>query len=241
MQVTLIASTQTHDEAMFGDPSSAAADWDPTGRIEDAELLVEFAGRACYQSWSNPSGRDNAEYIGNIIGQGHFSVLEHASASFYIEGVSRSLTHEIVRHRHFSFSQQSQRFVNLANAKYVVPPALAELLGEPSGVMSLPTVQQELDMLMRQTLITYERLADFLQRKNLTRKQAREAARAVLPNMVETSIVVTGNHRTWREFIQKRFTPYADAEIRELAGLLLTELRAVAPAIYQDIPEEPAG
>ena len=80
---------------------------------EGGPALVEFAGRACYQSWSKPNPRTatNESYIQHIIDVGHFSVLEHASVSFYITGLSRSCTHELIRHRHFSYSQLSQRYV----------------------------------------------------------------------------------------------------------------------------------
>src|SRR5690242_2070720 len=80
---------------------------------DGGQALVEFAGRACYQSWSkpNPKTATNAAYLQHIIDVGHFSVLEHASVSFYITGISRSCTHELIRHRHFSYSQLSQRFV----------------------------------------------------------------------------------------------------------------------------------
>jgi thymidylate synthase (FAD) len=86
--------------------------------------LVEFAGLACYQSWSKPNPRTatNASLIGHIIEVGHFSVLEHASASFYITGVSRSCAHELIRHRHFSYSQLSQRYVPPGAARVVLPP-----------------------------------------------------------------------------------------------------------------------
>jgi thymidylate synthase (FAD) len=238
MRVSLIANTYVHDRSM----AEAAPAWDGTlGADFDADLLVEFAGRACYQSWDNPSGRDNRAYIGNIIEQGHFSVLEHASATFYIEGVSRALTHELVRHRHFSFSQLSQRFVNLSSAQYVVPPALRELLDDNRVGPDGPTVRQVLDNVFSYNLMAYDALVELLHLgKGLPRKQAREAARAVLPNMVETSIVVSGNHRSWREFVQKRYSVHADAEIRQLAGGILVQLRRIAPNIYQDIPEEPA-
>ena len=87
--------------------------------------LVEFAGRACYQSWSkpNPKTATNAAYLRHIIDVGHFSVLEHASVSFYITGISRSATHELIRHRHFSYSQLSQRYVRSTSIphKYVRP------------------------------------------------------------------------------------------------------------------------
>src|SRR5947209_12563769 len=90
--------------------------------------LVEFAGRACYQSWSKPNPRTatNTGYIKHIIDVGHFSVLEHASVTFYITGISRSCTHELIRHRHFSYSQLSQRFVPEHDAQVVVPPGMED-------------------------------------------------------------------------------------------------------------------
>lgn len=92
--VTLVAWTQ------FQKPPEL--NWE-TDTDQPGQQLIEMAGRTCYQSWSNPSGRTNAEYIGNMLEHGHLSVIEHASATFYIRGVSRSLTHELVRHRHLSF------------------------------------------------------------------------------------------------------------------------------------------
>ena len=90
--------------------------------------LVEFAGRACYQSWSKPNPRTatNAAYLRHIIDVGHFSVLEHASVSFYITGVSRSCTHELIRHRHFSYSQLSQRYVPEHDSQVVLPPGMED-------------------------------------------------------------------------------------------------------------------
>lgn len=194
------------------------------------DLLAEFAGRSCYQSWDNPSGRDNRSYLANIIEQQHFSVLEHASATFYIEGVSRSLTHELIRHRHLSFSQLSQRFVDESarNNEYVIPPAYA---GDEDA-------QGILESAVDSGLDAYEALVRIGQDRGLTRKQAREAARAVLPNATETKIVVTGNHRAWREFLHKRRTPHADVEIQLLAQEILRQLKELAPATYQDFTEE---
>ena len=98
--------------------------------VDGGEALVEFAGRACYQSWSkpNPKTATNAGYLRHIIDVGHFSVLEHASVSFYITGISRSCTHELIRHRHFSYSQLSQRYVPEKESRVVVPPGPVLLL-----------------------------------------------------------------------------------------------------------------
>jgi thymidylate synthase (FAD) len=236
LKVSLIAYTALAWGNNAPTVHDVAPAWDRDSNVTPADKLAEFGGRACYQSWSNPSGRDNAAYLRNIIDQGHFSVLEHASATFYIEDVSRALTHELVRHRHLSYSQVSQRFVKSEDAGYVVPPALREL-GELEVHEDGSTVSGMLDMVQSTSRWAYIALARALEREGLDRKKAREAARAVLPNMTATSIVVTGNHRAWRDVISKRYAPGADAEIYELAGELLRQLCDIAPAIYQDFSE----
>lgn len=191
----------------------------------DADHLAEFAGRSCYESWSkpNPKTADNADYLANIIRQAHFSVLEHASATFYLTGVSRALLAEISRHRHLSLSVVSQRFVDESEANIVVPPAIREL-----GMGSY------LDDVMVGASRDYSRLVRDLTDVGLPRKQAREAARAVLPNMTETKIVVTGSMAAWRYVIARRIDPSADAEIREVAGMILAELKKLAPNSFGD-------
>ena len=118
LRVQLIAKTE------FLAPADVPWSTDADG----GQALVEFAGRACYQSWSKPNPRTatNASYLKHIIDVGHFSVLEHASVSFYITGISRSCTHELIRHRHFSYSQLSQRYVPENDAQVVVPPGLED-------------------------------------------------------------------------------------------------------------------
>jgi thymidylate synthase (FAD) len=195
--------------------------------------LVEFAGRACYQSWSKPNPRTatNAAYVRHIIDVGHFSVLEHASVSFYITGISRSCTHELIRHRHFSYSQLSQRFVPEHDSQVVVPPGMADD----------PELQDIFKAAADASRATYTELltrleAKFADQPNavLRRKQARQAARAVLPNATETRIVVTGNYRAWRHFIAMRASEHADIEIRQLANECLRQLIDLAPAVFSD-------
>src|SRR5690554_5126308 len=115
MRVTLIGQTT------FDAPDHIPWLPDETATQDGAEALSEFAGRACYQAWErpNPKTAHNVDYLANILKQGHESVLEHGSVSFYIEGVSRSLTHELIRHRHLSFSELSQRYVNVEEAPAV--------------------------------------------------------------------------------------------------------------------------
>jgi thymidylate synthase (FAD) len=118
LHVQLIAKTE-----FFGPPD---VPW--TTDADGGQALVEFAGRACYQSWSkpNPKTATNVGYLRHIIDVGHFSVLEHASVSFYITGISRSCTHELIRHRHFSYSQLSQRYVPEKESQVVVPPGMED-------------------------------------------------------------------------------------------------------------------
>lgn len=227
MRVSLIASTQFHPPLECLDQ----LDYRPEGPalIWDGSDLVEFAGRACYQSWSrpNPKTATNAGYIKHILEVGHLSVLEHASASFYIEDVSRSLTHELVRHRHLSYSQLSQRFVDESDAEFVLPPAVAE------GSDGASVLEDAFGMARHY----YRQMVASLSvvQPKLTRKQIREAARAVLPNATETKIVITGNYRAWRHFIELRSSPAADAEIQELALNILNQLNGIAPNVFGDL------
>lgn len=231
MKVELLAHTSLVRPAMTDHAPKMDGDWVST----DADLLAEFAGRSCYQSFHkpNPKTAANQDYLKNILDQGHFSVLEHASATFYVTGVSRALTHELIRHRHLSYSELSQRFVNMEDAEMVIPPAIIE--HEP--VFSLTDIQDLSDVAANSYHNIVRRLTD----KGLPRKQAREAARAVMPNATETRIVVTGNMRAWRDMLHKRYSVHADAEIREFAAEILRQLREIAPGTFQDFPSEPFG
>jgi len=195
--------------------------------------LVEFAGRACYQSWSKPipATATNAGYLDHILQVGHLSVLEHSSATFYITGITRSVTHELIRHRHFSYSQLSQRYVPEHDSQVVAPP----------GIEGDPELQEIFTAAADASRAAYTELLTRLEAKFadqasavLRRKQARQAARAVLPNATETRIVVTGNYRAWRHFIAMRASEHADVEIRRLAIECLRQLIGVAPQVFSD-------
>ena len=204
-----------------------------TTDADGGQALAEFAGRACYQSWKkpNPSTATNAGYLRHILEVGHLSVLEHGSVSFYITGVSRSLTHELIRHRHFSYSQLSQRYVPEKQAAMVEPDVIAAdpVLHEKFLAAAEASVAAYTELLAG----LEERFADEPNR-TLRRKQARQAARAVLPNATETRIVVTGNYRAWRHFIGMRATEHADVEIRSLAVECLRQLQKAAPNVFDD-------
>lgn len=203
------------------------------GDAPGADALAEAAGRLCYKSFDrpNPKTARNEDYLRNIIDQGHFSVLEHSSVTFLVRGVSRSLLAELTRHRHLSFSVVSQRYVDYSETEPVAPPAI-----QGDGISEF-----YLEDAYREAIGTYEVLVSRLMEKGLKRKQAREAARAVLPNAAPVDMVVTGNLRAWRDVLGKRWHVAADAEICHLAGMILEHLRYVAPNSVQDIPSSPYG
>lgn len=195
--------------------------------VTDPDELAEFAGRSCYESWSrpNPETASNRGYIRHILDVAHTSVLEHASATFYVAGVSRSLLMELRTHRHLSFSALSQRYVDSANSTTVLPPAVADD----------PELVDQIRLHQRNSAIQYEILVARLVAKGLKRKPAREAARSVLPNSTETKFVVSGNLWAWHYVLGRRLAVGADAEIQEMAQLMLTELRLIAPNVFQDL------
>lgn len=196
-----------------------------------SEALCEVAGRVCYMSFGK-GRKTNAEYLGNIIEMMHGSVLEHAVWNLLITGVSRSFTHELIRHRAgFGYSQLSQRYVDESTADFVVPDCIADD-GE------LRTIWEES---IRQSHEAYCRLVAGLDRRfaaepstTLRRKLARQAARSVLPNATETKIFVTGNARAWRHFIEMRANEHAEVEIRKVAIVVLRLLQAESPALFGD-------
>lgn len=246
MRVIPVAQTMFHyEEAQASGYKSWYGEelWDQGERPSDSDELAEFAGRLCYLAWGRkrPETATNKGYLANIISQGHFSVLEHASVSFYVEGVSRSLSHELIRHRHLSFSEVSQRYVNMEEARFITPPSLFRMLQDeyPNITWDESNENFRRDTVAREIVKAYNSIHARLAGWGLKGKKAREAARAVMPNCTETRFVVTGNLRAWRDVLGKRYSAAADAEIRLLAEQILYSLRQIAPNSVQDFPEEP--
>lgn len=214
----------------FAEPAHLPVQW--IGESTDGERLAEFAGRLCYMSQKNPANRTTREYIENIKKQQHGSVLEHATWSLLVEGVSRSLTHELVRHRAgFAYSQLSQRYVDESHAAFVVPPAILGdevLLAAWRG--QVEAAQATYVALVDQLMTRYAWVDDKVHR----RKMAREAARGVLPNSTETKIVVTANARAWRQTLELRASEGAEMEIRRWAIAVLRVLQAEGPSFFSD-------
>jgi thymidylate synthase (FAD) len=181
-----------------------------------SEALLEHAGRSCYRS--EPRG-EPGRFLKARIREGHESIIEHASVTFEISGISRACSHQLVRHRIASYSQESQRYVDMSAPEFVVPPSVAE------NVEALAIW----DQFMSQVADTYHRLRELGVRK--------EDARFVLPNAAATRIIVTMNFRTLRHFFSVRCEKAAQWEIRALALEMLRQVYALAPAVFDDIYE----
>jgi thymidylate synthase (FAD) len=208
-----------------------------------AEILNEVAGRTCYMSFGK-GRKSNQEYVDNLLTSKHGSVLEHAVWNLLITGISRSLTHELVRHRAgFGYSQLSQRYVDENEARYVVPPLYqqSEELRQKwqETIEYLRKAYSELAE--ASTRYVQERFPEMAPRDR--RKWARQAARSVLPNACETKIFVTGNARAWRHFLEQRGSPHAETEIRLLAVEIYRVLKAESANLFHDVElaEEPDG
>lgn len=207
------------------------AHWTTDSRIP-AEVLPEIAGRVCYMSFSKPRPGGNEAYLEHIKQVGHGSVLEHSVWNFIFTGVSRSFTHELVRHRAgFGYSQLSQRYVDESVAEFVEPDCIADD----------PALHEVWRSAVESAQAAYVKLVEGLQDKfaevedkTLRRKLARQAARSVLPNATETKIFVTANARALRHFIELRCNEHAETEIRLVARQVLEILRREAPNLFGD-------
>jgi thymidylate synthase (FAD) len=176
--------------------------------------LLEHAGRTCYRSLSRGQpGR----FLQARISEGHESLVEHASVSFEISGISRACSHQLVRHRIASYSQESQRYVAMDGPEFVVPPAIRE---NPEALAAW-------DEFMAQVPETYRRLRQAGVRK--------EDARFILPNATATRIVVTMNLRALRHFFTVRCDRAAQWEIRTLALEMLRQVHSLAPSAFEDL------
>ena len=183
-------------------------------RLQDAEGLIEFASRLCVDKVKGVGSREN--YIKDRIAQGHESVVEHASATFYIK-CSRVVTHELVRHRIASYSQRSQRYVRESVPQYFIPPDFS----------NDPEIAVEFIDLMARCWAVYS--------KALTAGLKPEIARYVLPNACETQITMTMNFRELRHFIKLRTSPRALPEMREVAEQIKSICKEIAPKVFEDL------
>lgn len=211
------------------------------GSPNAGELIVEFAGRACYRSWEpglNPNvtkvRTDQREYFANILSSGHGSVLEHASYSFALHDVSRVTTHELVRHRAGSaFSQESLRYVRLADIGFRVAPALEPLR---ERVIAIVEQLEEFQLSAAAELGIDQDGVPFHVKKEVT-----SALRRLAPIGLSTDIIWTANVRTLRHVIEMRTAPGAEEELRLVFDRVAQLMLAEAPGLFQDFERHDDG
>lgn len=199
----------------------------------DIARLIECAGRTCYDSYGN--GRGSAEYHQHIKDTGHGSVTEHGVINFFIAGVSRGLTHELVRHRAgTAISQRSTRYVDESESPWALHPLIVKYqndLDKESLANTIELCQREYrDLAARLEAILMAAGAD----KSSARKQARGAARGVLGNALTSELVWSANVRTLRNVLELRASSFADAEIRVFANLIYEECMKIVPEWFND-------
>ena len=198
----------------------------------DCEWLAEMAGRTCYMSFGG-KGREHDEHVKHLIEVMHGSVFEHIQFNFEIWNISRSCSHEIVRHRAgFAFSQISQRYVDSSDVVFVIPPGIQALATTNPDtyrdwISHCEKSRQLYEQLVTKLATLYEDLPDKTER----RKKARQAARSVLPNATETKIFLSANARAIRHFIEMRANSAADLEIRKLSMKIFRILEIKFPLL----------
>lgn len=165
-----------------------------------------------------------ADFIQKNIKSGHESPLEHIKFTFAIEGVSRALTHQLVRYRMASYSQQSQRYVKKTDFDYIIPPSIEKD----------ETLRSEFTRIISEIQVSYNRLIDRFKEKGIVGEEANQDARFVLPQATESKIVVTMNCRELMHFFEERCCTRAQWEIRNLANEMLKICRRELPVIFSD-------
>ena len=245
-QVFLIARPALDHEAMRAYLSALGGEeWLDARRrqegVVDAELLVEFAGRACYRSWKpglNPNvtriREDRGGYFANILASGHGSVLEHANFTFVLHDVSRAFTHELVRHRAgTAVSQESLRYVRLSDIGFRVPPALEQLR---ERVLNVVEQLEELQIGAARELGLDDEGVPFSVKKEVT-----SALRRLAPIGLSTDVVWSANVRTLRHVIELRTAPGAEEEMRLVFDLVARLALAEAPRLFADFARREDG
>ena len=225
-------------------------DWQADPAVSDGENLIEAAGRMCYRSWqpydpekpeaSNPNvtnvRRGNTAYIGNVLKSGHGSILEHVNLTFICRNISRAFTHELVRHRAgMAYSQQSLRYVRLDNLPFWIPESARENEAARKKfedvIDFLETTQKELAEIFGMAGIE-----DFTTKKQLT-----SMFRRVAPIGIGTTIMVSGNLRSWRHIIAMLTSPHAEEEIRLVTGQIAEICKEQYPSVFQDMTFDSAS
>ena len=212
----------------------------------EPEKVISMAAKLCYSSVGvddiekNLTDESIDKFLNMLINMGHESPLEHVSFTFAVEGISRACSHQLVRHRIASYSQQSQRYVKLDQFEYIIPKEIEEI--DEAKEIFINAMKQDQD--------TYDKLVDILfekhynnlikigknekEAKREAQKKSIEDARYVFPNACETKLVFTMNTRTLYNFLHHRCCERAQWEIRDLSIEMLRQLKEVAPILFKN-------
>ncbi|WP_292933172.1 FAD-dependent thymidylate synthase [Noviherbaspirillum sp.] len=217
-----------------------AVEWKESETTSDAQRLIELSGRICYMSFGErQSPRTNSEYIANLINNAHESVLEHANFSILADGISRGLSHQLVRHRAgFSYSQLSQQYHDEADSTFV----------KPHGLEKFPDLERLWEATVDQSRQSYKRMANELSTspagQDLSNKERmrmiRSACRSVLPAATATCLMITANARAWRNLLATRGAIEGDFEMLDFCSGIFKLLESYAPALFPDFECTPA-
>jgi thymidylate synthase (FAD) len=243
--VVMLAKPQTNVASLAGflegfDPKLRFPEYldDPT-RLPDSSQLCKTAGQTCYMSFGikRTTNENAAKYFERLTSAGHGSVLEHSNFSFLLYGISRSVTHELVRHRHLGFSQVSQRYVSGSVLRFVERPeyqseeGLHRLFEERADGAAAGYEAMANRLLERQEGGASMLSADY---KTDARKKVQQTARSLLPNETEAPMVCTGNVRALRHVVEMRADAHAESEIRNLAVRIFLCLVTADPILFGD-------
>ena len=190
---------------------------------------IEKIGRVCYKSESNISDGSAERFISNILKRGHESVIEHEAVTVRMV-CDRGITHEIVRHRIASYSQESTRYCNYTNDKFGNQITVIDLAGGFEY-----DLDDEKDLALYKVWTEAMENAEKSYFKLLELGATPQEARSVLPNSLKTEIVVTMNLRSWRNFFRLRCDPHAHPQMREVAGIALEVFKERLPIFFSDL------
>lgn len=243
MRLYLVASTDVRPSAYRTFLGNKKMHWRESSKTTPGQQLIELAGRICYMSFESrtlrqkQSPKTNSEYVRHLILQGHESVLEHATYSIVADGITRGLSHQLVRHRvGFAYSQLSQQYHDERLAQFV----------EPFGIGARKSVKSEWRDSVSRAMRAYKRIATILEQSSyasgLPRKERlraiRSLARTVLPSATSTTLMITGNARAWRHLLEVRGSIAGDFEMREFCVNAAKLLTAEAPDLFYDFSVE---
>ncbi len=213
----------------------------------DGEKLIASAAKLCYspvgigQIEKNLDRKNIEKFLEMLVDLGHESPMEHISFTFGVEGVSRTLSHQLVRHRIASYSQQSQRYVKLDQFEYIIPPSIED--DEETKKLFIEAMEKDqeyynkiTEILFKKYFEEYKKIGKLseVEAKRNAEKKAIEDARYVFPNACETKVVFTMNARSLMNFFRLRTCERAQWEIRELAMEMLKEVKKVYPNLFKN-------